>query len=130
MRKISFVSVFIVTFIIFVGNGRTEDLSSRVIRHQFKNGLVLLMVERHTSPTVSFHITYKAGSVNEIPGITGIAHLYEHMAFKGTEKIGTKDYRAEKPILDEFHGVACALVGMVAGGAAVRIGVGSVRHTC
>ncbi len=100
MRKIVFVAVFLLTLFVLVFDGRSEDLSSRVIKHQFKNGLVLLMVERHTSPTVSFHITYKAGSVNEIPGITGIAHLYEHMAFKGTEKIGTKDYRAEKPILD------------------------------
>ncbi|MHB8483175.1 MAG: M16 family metallopeptidase, partial [Nitrospiria bacterium] len=83
----------------------SEELSSRVVRHEFKNGLVLLMVERHTSPTISFNITYKAGSVDEQTGMTGIAHLYEHMAFKGTEKIGTKNYKLEKPVLDKMEKV-------------------------
>ena len=100
--------VFIVTFMVLLWVSaplvcRGEELSRQVIKHEFKNGLVLLMVERHTSPTISFNITYKAGSVNEQTGITGIAHLYEHMAFKGTEKIGTKNYKLEKPVLDEME---------------------------
>ncbi|MBI1824495.1 MAG: insulinase family protein, partial [Nitrospirae bacterium] len=94
--------LFVMVLLSPMFESRAEDLSSRVIKHSFKNGLVLLMVERHASPTVSFQITYKAGSVNEIPGITGIAHLYEHMAFKGTEKIGTKDYPSEKPVLESL----------------------------
>jgi predicted Zn-dependent peptidase len=63
------------------------------------NGLKLLMVQRHESPTVSGGWVAHVGSVNERPGITGTAHLFEHMMFKGTQTIGTKDYSKEKPII-------------------------------
>ena len=99
MRKPVIVFLFLFVVALFLHNARGEELENRVVRHAFKNGLVLLMVERHIAPTVSFQITYKAGSVNEYPGITGIAHLYEHMAFKGTEKVGTRDFKAERPVL-------------------------------
>ena len=99
MRKPVIVFLFLFVVALFLRNARGEELENRVVRHAFKNGLVLLMVERHIAPTVSFQITYKAGSVNEYPGITGIAHLYEHMAFKGTEKVGTRDFKAERPVL-------------------------------
>jgi predicted Zn-dependent peptidase len=104
IRRLIVLSVFLV-LLTAGAESRGEDLSSRVIKHQFKNGLTLLMVERYTSPTISFNITYKAGSVNEQTGITGIAHLYEHMAFKGTKTIGTKNYELEKPLLDEMEKV-------------------------
>ena len=55
------------------------------------NGMKLLMVERHDTPTVSCGWVARVGSVNEPPGITGISHLFEHMMFKGTKTIGTKD---------------------------------------
>jgi len=70
-------------------------LADRVVERRLSNGLQLLMVERHQAPIVSFSIAYKVGGVNERPGITGVAHLYEHMAFKGTQTLGTKDYRRE-----------------------------------
>ena len=63
------------------------------------NGLKLLMVERHDSPTVACGWVARVGSVNETPGITGISHLFEHMMFKGTKTIGTKDYEKDKVIL-------------------------------
>lgn len=63
------------------------------------NGMKLLMVERHDSPTVSCGWVAKVGSVNESPGVTGISHLFEHMMFKGTKTIGTKDYEKDKEIL-------------------------------
>jgi predicted Zn-dependent peptidase len=65
------------------------------------NGLVLMVVERSDSPTVACYRYHKAGSVNERPGITGAAHLAEHMMFKGTKKIGTWNYEAEKSIMDK-----------------------------
>ena len=71
-------------------------------RHQLKNGLIFLLLERHTSPTVSFHIYYDVGSVNDLSGQTGMAHLFEHMAFKGTRSIGTKNYQAEVQLMDRI----------------------------
>ena len=69
------------------------------------NGLKLLMVVRHESPTVSGGWVAHVGSVNERPGITGTAHLFEHMMFKGTETIGTKDYSKEKPIIAHLDAI-------------------------
>lgn len=63
------------------------------------NGMRLLMVERHDSPTVACGWVARVGSVNESPGITGISHLFEHMMFKGTKTIGTKDFEKDKVIL-------------------------------
>src|SRR5437879_2099687 len=58
------------------------------------------MVERHDEPTVAGGWVAHVGSANERPGITGIAHLFEHMMFKGTPTIGTKDYKKDLEILD------------------------------
>lgn len=82
-----------------------QTLADRVVEKTLSNGLTVLMVERHQAPTISFQITYKVGSVNEYSGITGVAHLYEHMAFKGTERIGTSDYQKERALLDEMEGI-------------------------
>jgi predicted Zn-dependent peptidase len=78
-------------------------LADRVIEHKLANGLTVLMVERHQTPVVSINMTFGVGGVNEQVGQTGLAHLYEHMAFKGTRTVGTKDYAKEKPVLDELH---------------------------
>ncbi len=69
------------------------------------NGMTLLMVERHDTPTVAAGWVAHVGSANERPGITGIAHLFEHMMFKGTKTIGTSDYAEEKQILDRLDGI-------------------------
>src|SRR5512141_1109570 len=63
-----------------------------VIEKQLGNGMRLLLVERHDEPTVAGGWVAHVGSSNERPGMTGIAHLFEHMMFKGTPTIGTKDY--------------------------------------
>jgi predicted Zn-dependent peptidase len=69
------------------------------------NGMKLLMVERHDSPTVACGWVARVGSVNEAPGITGISHLFEHMMFKGTKSIGVKDYAKDAAILAEQDAV-------------------------
>jgi len=66
------------------------------------NGMKLLMVERHESPTVSAGWVTHVGSVNEEVGATGIAHLFEHMMFKGSPTIGTSDYEAEAAIMAQL----------------------------
>jgi predicted Zn-dependent peptidase len=63
------------------------------------NGMQVLMVERHESPTIMAAIACRVGSANEITGITGISHLFEHMMFKGTETIGTKDIKRDLKIM-------------------------------
>jgi predicted Zn-dependent peptidase len=66
------------------------------------NGMKLLMVERHDSPTVSAGWAAHVGSVNEEVGNTGIAHLFEHMMFKGSRTIGTTDYEKESAIIAQL----------------------------
>ncbi|WP_447978510.1 M16 family metallopeptidase [Candidatus Nitrospira bockiana] len=84
------------------GTPPATGLAERVVEHTLANGLTVLLVERHQSPVVSINVTFGVGGINEYNGITGIAHLYEHMAFKGTRTLGTKDYAKERPLLDEL----------------------------
>lgn len=60
-----------------------------VIERTLPNGMRVLMVERHDHPTIACGWVARVGSANERPGITGLAHLLEHMLFKGTKTIGT-----------------------------------------
>ncbi len=101
MRNI-FYFVFIL-FLISTPHLHAAGLEEKVVEHTFKNGLKLLMVERHTSPTVSAWIRFKVGSVNERSDERGIAHLLEHMLFKGTKTLGTKNYAAEVPLLEKIE---------------------------
>ena len=66
------------------------------------NGMQVLMVERHESPTIMASIVAKVGSGNETTGITGISHLFEHMMFKGTETIGTKDIVRDREVMAQL----------------------------
>jgi len=84
-------------------------LADRVVEQKLANGLTVLMVERHQTPVVSLNMTFRVGGVNEQVGQTGLAHLYEHMAFKGTRTVGTKDYERERPILEEWFRVGTEL---------------------
>ncbi len=70
-----------------------------VKEHVLSNGLKLLLVERHHAPNVAGGWVARVGSANERPGITGIAHLFEHMMFKGTPTLGTKDYKRDLEII-------------------------------
>jgi predicted Zn-dependent peptidase len=78
------------------------SLADRVIEHRLANGLTVLLVERHQSPIVSINMTFGVGGLDERTGMTGVAHLYEHMAFKGTRTIGSRDYQQERPLLEEL----------------------------
>lgn len=89
---------------------QAAGLDEKVIEHTFANGLKLLMVERHSSPTVSAWIRFKVGSTDERSDERGIAHLLEHMLFKGTTTLGTRDYAAEQPLLDAIESTAQRLL--------------------
>jgi len=73
-----------------------ESFQENITVETLENGLTVIAYERHTSPTVSFLTFVDAGGSQEVPGITGLAHMFEHMAFKGTTRIGTTDAKAEK----------------------------------
>jgi len=65
--------------------------------HEFilDNGLKLIVREDHRSPTVAHMAWYKAGSIDETNGTTGVAHVLEHMMFKGTKKLGPGEFSKE-----------------------------------
>ena len=63
------------------------------------NGLTVMIYRRPVAPVFSFFTFVDVGSAQEVPGITGLAHMFEHMAFKGTSVIGTTDYKAEAEAL-------------------------------
>ncbi len=92
-----------------VSHAASFGLADRVVEHKLANGLTVLMVERHQTPVVSLNMTFGVGGVNEQAGQTGLAHLYEHMAFKGTRTVGTKNYEQERPILEEWFRVGTEL---------------------
>jgi predicted Zn-dependent peptidase len=92
--------VFFFFIIVFAASKsvQAQDVSAfekRMTEFTLSNGLKFLVLERHEAPVVSFHTHADVGSVNEVKGITGLAHLFEHLAFKGTKTIGTTDYQAE-----------------------------------
>ena len=74
----------------------------RVIEHELDNGMTLLLVPRPGDPNIAAGWVAKVGSVNERPGITGVAHLFEHMMFKGTHAIGTNDIEQDLGIIEEL----------------------------
>jgi predicted Zn-dependent peptidase len=79
-----------------------QDLASfekRITVKKLPNGLTLVICERHEAPVFSFFTLVDAGSTQDPMRATGLAHMFEHMAFKGTTTIGTTDYAAEKPAL-------------------------------
>ena len=83
-----------------------QDLASfekRITVKKLDNGLTILICERPEAPVFSFFTHVDVGSVQEVPGITGLAHMFEHMAFKGTDKIGTSDYEKEKVALEKVE---------------------------
>src|SRR5208283_510996 len=67
------------------------------------NGLTLIICERPEAPVFSYHTLVDAGDVNDPTGESGLAHMFEHLAFKGTSEIGTKDYATEKVALEKVE---------------------------
>lgn len=101
--------VFASLGLLFSAAVQAADLEERVIEHSFANGLKLLVVERHDTPIVSAYITLGVGSVHETSETRGVAHLLEHMLFKGTSTLGTTDYAKEKPLLEAIEVVGSEL---------------------
>lgn len=91
-----------------------QDLASfekRVEVKSLPNGLTAVVCQRpDTAPVFSFFTNVDVGSAQDPMGKTGLAHMFEHMAFKGTEEIGTKDYAAEKVALQKVEDAYAAYI--------------------
>ncbi|MDR0558811.1 MAG: insulinase family protein [Prevotellaceae bacterium] len=79
----------------------TEIANSQTVKtYKLDNGLTVILAEDHSEPKVFGAVAVKVGSKNDPEDKTGMAHYFEHVMFKGTDKIGTVDYVKEKPYLD------------------------------
>jgi hypothetical protein len=90
-----------------------DTLEDKVTEFELDNGMKFIVVERHEAPVAFCAVAFKVGAIYERPGITGISHLLEHMLFKGTETVGTKDYEAEKVFLDREDELAEEIRGLM-----------------
>ncbi len=86
-----------------VGQEALENIRNGVVKIELNNGLRILIHRRTESPIFTGYIWVKVGGVNEVTGLTGVSHFLEHMAFKGTTTIGTKDFEKEKVLLSELE---------------------------
>lgn len=80
-------------------------LLSHVEEFRLSNGMRWLLVDRGAAPVVTGLVQVKAGGIDELPGRAGVAHMFEHMAFKGSPDIGTKDFAAEQQLLEQIRQV-------------------------
>jgi predicted Zn-dependent peptidase len=83
-----------------------QDLSSferRITTKVLPNGLTLIICERPDAPVFSYFTIVDAGDANDPDGQSGLAHMFEHLAFKGTQDIGTINYPAERIALDKVE---------------------------
>ena len=79
-----------------------QDLAAfekNVSVHKLSNGLTVIILHRPGAPVFSYATVVNAGNAQEVPGITGLAHMFEHMAFKGSNTVGTTNYEAETAAL-------------------------------
>jgi predicted Zn-dependent peptidase len=79
------------------------SFEKRITVKKLPNGLTILICERPGAPVFSFFTMVDAGSAQDPQRRTGLAHMFEHMAFKGTDTIGTTNYAAEKPALEKVE---------------------------
>ncbi len=99
--------------LILVAVAAAQDVASfekRTTVKKLDNGLTVVICERPEAPVFSFFTHVDAGSVQDPLGQTGLAHMFEHMAFKGTDKIGTTDYAAEKVALEKVEQTYAAYI--------------------
>ena len=97
-RSLSFFVLAILLFCL-TGSGLAQDIASFEKRTTVKvlnNGLTVIVCRRAEAPVFSFYTLVDAGAAQDPQGESGMAHMFEHMAFKGTDRIGTTDYAKEK----------------------------------
>jgi predicted Zn-dependent peptidase len=102
-RKLALLALFFCALPLFA-----QDIASFEKRIQVRtlpNGLTVILMQRKEAPVFSYYTLVDAGSAQDPKGKTGLAHMFEHMAFKGTDTIGTTDHAAEKVVLEKIERV-------------------------
>jgi predicted Zn-dependent peptidase len=98
--------VLVLALAAFAAAAGAQDLASfekRTTMKKLDNGLTVILVERHDAPVFAYATMVDVGSTQEVPGITGLAHMFEHMAFKGSDRLGTTDWEAERKALQRVE---------------------------
>jgi len=83
---------FLGVLILWGGSSMASANKLDVKSKTLDNGLKVVVLEDHSTPTATFQVWYKVGSRNEVSGKTGMSHLLEHMMFKGTDKYGPGEF--------------------------------------
>ncbi|MDQ3283649.1 MAG: insulinase family protein [Acidobacteriota bacterium] len=99
MRRVLLLAVLLG---VMAAGASAQDLASfekRTAVRKLDNGLTVILLERHDAPVFSYATVVNAGSAQEVAGITGLAHMFEHMAFKGSDRVGTRNWEAERAAL-------------------------------
>jgi len=86
-----------------------QEIQSHITSFTLQNGMTFIVLERHQAPVASFLTYADVGSAQEVKGITGLAHIFEHMAFKGTPTLGGNNYAEEKLAIDRVDQAFYAL---------------------
>jgi predicted Zn-dependent peptidase len=111
MKKIILISVLLSAIALAAAPDRSairdagEYLKKNVVMKKLKNGITVIMLNRGFAPVLAFEISFRVGSVDESYQTIGAAHMLEHMLFKGTETVGTKDWHKERVIQDKIEAV-------------------------
>jgi len=85
---------------------KAPPLEDKVRELILDNGLKVVVAERHESPVFFTLSSFRVGSCQELPNRSGLAHFLEHMLFKGTKTVGSKNYKAEAPIMEKMEEIA------------------------
>ena len=107
MKRFSWLLVLVATFAVACNGNYSYDsvegdkLGTRI--YTLDNGLKVYMSVNKEQPRLQTMIAVRVGSKNDPAETTGLAHYFEHLMFKGTDKFGTQNYEAEKPLLDEIE---------------------------
>jgi predicted Zn-dependent peptidase len=110
-KKYSLISAIMLMLVSWLGSQSLDAIKDKVVTQTLSNGMKFLVLERPEAPVASFHIYADVGSSQEVLGITGISHILEHMAFKGSSTVGVKDFNAEKELLQQMDDVYSRLSG-------------------
>jgi len=92
MKHLFFSFVFLCSLAVSAEEKDLLKINFPVVKYKLQNGLTVLLHEDHTVPLISYHTWYRVGSRDESPGITGSAHMLEHMMFKGSKKYPGKSF--------------------------------------
>src|SRR5581483_2395003 len=96
MKRLFFVLSFLVLLTASLSGQDLASFEKRVTVKKLANGLTVVICQRPEAPVVSFFTHVDVGDAQDPKGQTGLAHMFEHMAFKGTDQIGSANWPAEK----------------------------------